>query len=103
MDPEGVLTRWNESERDGGSIGSAMQMLGLKPSAETRVENLRLSLPEVRVQPTLDLQMIQLQFNDSDGLREIAPDVGNPDVETGDAATLGVCFDHHTYLLFNSG
>jgi hypothetical protein len=47
--------------------------------------------------------MIQLQLDDGDGLRKITPSVGNPDVETGDAATLGVCFDHHRYLLFNSG
>ena len=78
-------------------------MLGLEPSAESRVENFRLSPPEIRVQPTLNLQMIQLQFDNGDGLLKITPNVGNPDVETGDAATLGVCFDHHTYLLFNSG
>jgi hypothetical protein len=46
--------------------------------------------------------MIQLQLDDGNALREITPDVPNTNVQSSGTITLGMCFDHHTYLLFNS-
>jgi hypothetical protein len=78
-------------------------VLGFKPGTKAGVVNLRLPLPEIRAQSTLNLQMIQLQLDDSNGLGEIAPDIGSPNVETSDTTALGMRFDYHIHLLFNSG
>jgi hypothetical protein len=41
-------------------------MLGLQPCAEPGIVNLRLVLPKVRRQPTLNLEMVQMQLDDCD-------------------------------------
>ena len=63
--------------------------------------NLRLVLPKVRRQPTLNLEMIQLQLDDRNMLREVTPDIGNTDVQPREAAALALSFDHHNCLPFN--
>jgi hypothetical protein len=62
--------------------------------------NLRLVLPEIRLQIALDLEMIQLQLDDRDALGKVAADIADPHVQTRHDATLAMCFDHHTHLLF---
>jgi hypothetical protein len=42
--------------------------------------DLRLVLPKVRPQPTLNLEMIQMQLDDRDMPGEITPDIGCADV-----------------------
>jgi hypothetical protein len=55
-------------------------MLGFKPGAKSGIEDFRLILPEIRRQVALDLEMIQLQFNEGDSAREIALNVGSANV-----------------------
>ena len=57
--------------------------------------NLRLSVPELRRQPTLNLQMIQLQLNHVDTLREIPAHISGADVQSGYFTTLELRLDHH--------
>jgi hypothetical protein len=47
--------------------------------------------------------MIQLQLDDRNALRKITPDVGNTNVQSSHTKGFGMCFDHHTHLLLNSG
>jgi hypothetical protein len=63
--------------------------------------NLGLILPKVRLQPTLNLKMIQLQLDNRNVPRKIAPRIGNADVQSRQAAALGLCFDDHICLPFN--
>ena len=65
--------------------------------------NLRLVLPKVRLQPTLNLEMIQLQLDDCNVLGEVTPDVGNANVQSSHTTARALCFDHHRYLLFDVG
>ncbi len=64
--------------------------------------NLRLSLPEIRLQPALNLQVIELQLYDGNILGKIAPYVSRTNVQSGDTMSLGLSFHHHTYLLSNA-
>jgi len=63
--------------------------------------NLRLVLPEVRLQPTLNLKMIQVQLDDRNVPWEITPNIGDTDVQPSQTTALALCFDHHICLLFN--
>jgi hypothetical protein len=73
-------------------------MPGLKPSAEARIVNLRLIVPETGRQLTLNLQMIQLQLDDSNVFREKAPDIVRTNVQSSNSASLALRLDYHTYL-----
>ena len=55
-----VLSRWNHCQWHRGAAPASMHMLVLKPRTQTGVINLRLTLPEIGSQSTLDSQMIQL-------------------------------------------
>jgi hypothetical protein len=74
-------------------------MLGLQPCAEPGIVNLRLVLPKVRLQPTLNLEMIQKQLNDGNLAWEITADIGNANVQSSQPVALGMCFDYHRNLL----
>lgn len=63
--------------------------------------NLGLILPKVRLQPTLDLKMIQLQLDDRHVPWEISPDIGDANVQSCKDAAIALCFDHHNCLPFN--
>ncbi len=80
-----------------------MKILRLQPSAQPGIVNLRLTPPEIRVQSTLNLQMVELQLDYVNMLGEIATDIGHPDQQTGDTSALGMCFDDHDDLLSNEG
>jgi hypothetical protein len=64
--------------------------------------NFRLPLPEIRLQTTLNLQMIELELDDRNVLGKIAPYVGFTNVQSCDAMSLGMSFHYHTYLLSNA-
>lgn len=57
--------------------------------------NLRLSVPELRRQPTLNLQVVQLQFDYVNALREVPAHISCPDVQSGNFATLELRLDDH--------
>jgi len=78
-----------------------MEILCLEPGTEPRIVNLRLVLPKVRRQPTLNLEMIQLQLDNRNIPWKITPDIGDTDVQSRKAAALALCFDHHNCLPFN--
>lgn len=72
-----------------------METLCLQPCTEPGIANLGLVLPKVRLQPTLNLKMIQLQLDNRNVLWKITPDIGDTDVQSRKAAALALCFDHH--------
>jgi hypothetical protein len=55
-------------------------ILGLEPRAEAGIVNLGLVLPKIRPQPTLNLEMIQMQLDDRNVHWEISPNIGYADV-----------------------
>jgi len=65
--------------------------------------NLGSILPEGWLQRTLNVKMIQFQFDDGNIPGEITVNVGGADVKPGETSTLRLCFDYHACLLFNSG
>jgi len=79
-DPEGVLSRRNHRQRNRGTIRPGMKILRLQPCTEPRIVDLRLVMPKVWLQPTLDLEMIQMQLDDCNMPREIPSDIGCADV-----------------------
>jgi len=100
LQAEGVFALGNHRQRDGSSIRSAMHVLRLQPGAQPGVVNLGLAAPEARVQPTLNPQMIQLQFDNRSFFRKIPPDISWSYVESGNAEADGMSFDYHPeYLL----
>jgi hypothetical protein len=70
-------------------------MPGFQPCAQPGIEDLRLTLPEIRFQATLNLEMIEYQFNTRYALWKISPDVVNAHMKSGDSASLALRFDHH--------
>lgn len=60
-----------------------MEIDGLKPRAEPRIVNLRLSFPEAGIKSTLNLQMIEEQLNLSGFARKIAANVQRADLDAG--------------------
>jgi hypothetical protein len=70
-------------------------VLGFKPRAQSGIEDLRLILPEIRRQIALDLQMIQLQFNEGYTAREITLNVARANVQSCNSTTLALRFDYH--------
>jgi len=100
-DSEGVLSRRNHGQRDGSAVCAGVVVLGLQPCTETRVVNLGLVLPKVRPQPTLYLEMIQMQLDNRDIPREIPPDIRCADVQSRHSTAAALCFHYHICLLFN--
>lgn len=62
--------------------------------------NLRLSLPELGRQATLNLQMIEVQFDDGDVPGEVAADVVHADVKPDHCQAFALRSDYHAFLLF---
>jgi hypothetical protein len=77
-----------------------MHMPGFEPGAQPGVEDLRLASPEIGLQAALNLEMIQLQLDAENVLREIAPGIACTHIQTSDTEPLALCFDHHKYLPF---
>ena len=61
--------------------------------------NLRPVLPEVWLQPALNLKMIEMQLDDRNVAWEITADIGNANVQSNQPVALGMCFDYHRNLL----
>ena len=60
-----------------------MEVDGLKPRAEPRIVNLRGSFPEGGIEATLNLQMIEEQFNLSGLSRKVAANVQSANLDAG--------------------
>lgn len=81
-----------------------MHMFCLQPRAQPGIVDLRLILPEIGTQPALNLQMIQLQFDDCDASGEVSPDIRGSNMQSGNAKADGMCSDYHPgYLPFCEG
>jgi hypothetical protein len=63
--------------------------------------DLRLALPELGRQPTLNLQMIEMQLDFGDAPGKIAADIVHTHVESDYGEAFAFRFDHHNYLLFS--
>ncbi len=65
---------------------------------------LRLSSPKAWLQTASDLQMVELQLNGYDAFGKITADICHPDIDSGDAAAFGICFNNHLgHLRINAG
>lgn len=60
-----------------------MEVDGLKPRTEPRIVNLRRSFPEGGIEATLNLQMIEEQFNLSGLSRKVAANVQSANLDAG--------------------
>jgi len=69
--------------------------LEVEPLAKSRIMNLRPSLPELRRQAALNLQMVQLQLNHANSLGKITAHIPRADLQPGDFATSELCLDYH--------
>lgn len=103
LQPVGVLSLRNHGQRDGRSIQLCMHMPSFKPGTEPWVEDLRLASPEIGLQATLNLEMVQLQFDTGNVFGEIAPDIACSHMQSGDAESPALCFDDHRHLPFLAG
>jgi hypothetical protein len=79
-----------------------VKVFGFQPGAEPGIVNLRLALPKVRLQPTLNLKVIQVQLNNHNMPGKITPDIGSSHMQPSQATAFALCFDHHMCLLFNA-
>lgn len=57
--------------------------------------NVRLTFPELRRQAALNLQMVQLQFNDTNALWKITAYILRAYMQSSDFATSELCLDYH--------
>jgi hypothetical protein len=73
LQAERVLSGGNHGQCNRVSIPAGVHVFGFEPSTQARIVDLRLALPEIWRQPTLDPEMIQLQFDRGDILGEISP------------------------------
>jgi hypothetical protein len=77
-----------------------VKVLRDQPGAQAGIVNLRLTAPEAGLQTTVNLEMIELQLDHRNVLGKIATHVGDANVQSGDTATPGLCFDNHAGLPF---
>jgi hypothetical protein len=64
MQLEGVFPRRDQDHRDGSPIRPGVEILRLQPRTQPRIEDIRLVLPKLRLQIALNLEMIELEFDD---------------------------------------
>jgi hypothetical protein len=76
----------------------ALQLFQFEPVTQPWIVNLRLALPEMRLQSALDSQVVQFQIDAFDVLGKIAADIIDSNIESGDAMSRPLRFNHHTYL-----
>lgn len=61
-----------------------------------------MALPKVGCEIALNMQMVQVQLDDRNTFRKIAPDVIDSNVQSGNSAALALRCNHHRYLPFNA-
>jgi hypothetical protein len=98
LQAEGVFSCRNHIQCDWRPILLFMQVTGLKPSAQSCVEDLGVVLPEIRFQTALDAKVAYLQLDGRDVLREVCLNVLHADVKSSNSALFALCLDQHTYL-----
>ncbi len=95
LQPESIPACGKHHQRDGGPVSLSVHVPGLKPGAEAGVVNLRIVLPEFGAQFALNAKVIQLQLDDGDRRRKIAPDIACTYMQSDDFSTLAMRCDHH--------
>src|SRR5258708_4518189 len=90
-----VFACGNHGQCNRVSIPAGVHVFGFEPRTQTRIVDLRLTLPEIWRQPTLDPEMIQLQLDRGDILGEISPYIVCTDEQSGEPPTLTWRFDDH--------
>ena len=101
LQPEGVVSGRKHCKGYRDTIRPGVIILGLEPRAEAGIVNLGLVLPKIRPQPTLNLEMIQMQLDDLKVPGKITPDIGSADVQPCHTTAFALCLDHHICLPFN--
>lgn len=72
-----------------------MEVDGLKPRAEPRIVNLRRFIPEAGIEATLNLQMIEEQFNLGGFERKVATNIQRADLDASQFPPHTMRFDDH--------
>ena len=92
-----ILARRNH--RQGDRLPNRLHVgdLEIQPLAQPGIVDFRLALPELRGQVALDIQMIQLQFDDIDVLRKVAPYILRTDLQTGHFMSLASRSNQHLF------
>jgi len=63
LHPEGVRPCWNHCQWNRGSIRASVGKFEFQPGTQPGIANLRQFLPKIRLQSTLNLQVVQLQLD----------------------------------------
>lgn len=98
LQPERVLSRRDHRQQNGGLIRLGFRAFGLEPCIQPRIVDLRPILPEVGVKSALNLQMIQLQFDDRCVFGKITARVTCAYMQSCQPMTLTLRFDNHIHL-----
>ena len=102
LQAEAVFAGRNEGEGKGIAAGRAVEVFRFEPEAETRVANLTAAKPEFRTEPTLNLEVVELQFDDCRVPSEVAHCVDRADFDAGKDVALVLRFDDHVALTLAS-
>ena len=76
-------------------MAGTVHVLGFEPGAEAGIGDLRLAIPEVGIETALNPEMVKKQFDGGNAIREIAPDIVNAHMESGDSMSFVLSFDYH--------
>jgi hypothetical protein len=91
-----IVAGRNHGKGNGGPVATAVHVARFKPCTKPRIEDVRMSLPELWRKAALNAQMIKLQF---DGRRiswKIAAHIIDSHVQASDAATFTLRSNHHS-------
>lgn len=100
---ERVLSRRNHRQRNGGPTRLPMEYLEIQPLAQPRIVDLCLALPELRCQIALNIKMIQLQLDDIDVFREVAPHILCTYLQAGHFTSLALRLNQHLLPPYGAG
>jgi hypothetical protein len=96
LEQEGVFSRRNQGKSDGTAVASAMHVTGFQPGAQPRIEDVRMSVPELRRQAASNPQVVQLQVNEWGSFGKIATNVVDSNMQARNAATFTLRSNHHS-------
>ena len=98
LEAEGVFASGDHGERDGDAVRLGVHVFGLEPGTEAGVADLGMTVPEAGVEAALDLEMVELELDDSDVFGKVAADIVDADMEGRDFVAFALRFNDHRCL-----
>jgi hypothetical protein len=74
-------------------------MVGLQPGTQPRIEDIRHTLPEIRIQAALNLEMPQLQLDAGNVFWKMASNIVHAHMEPSDSVSVALRSDYHAFCL----